>query len=74
MPTVEPWDRDNRKAAQVRVMGATDWMLEGIQQERHHVVTRVLPKGSPFKDAVVYLVVRLAEIDLRSLPRQEVLR
>jgi len=70
MPTVEPWDPNDRKTPQFRVMGGTDWMLEGVQAGRHHVVTRVPSKGTPYKDLIVFLVVRLAKIDLRALPTQ----
>lgn len=58
----------------VKMMGGTDWMLEGVQEGRHHVVTRGAPIAGPFKDLAVFLVVRLGKIDLRSLPTQPAAR
>ena len=67
-PTIEPWARGHV------IMGGTDWLLEGAEEGRYHVAVRTAPRPFSYKDAAVFLVVRLAKIDLRALPTQPAVR
>jgi hypothetical protein len=71
LPTTEPWGRRlGRPVAPMTVMGDTSWMLEAIKERGYHLVYRGAANLGPLKDSVVFLVVSLAKVDLRSLPTQ----
>ena len=50
------------------VMGAADWMLEGLSHDLYHAVCRSSPELRALKDPLDFLVGSLAKLDLRSLP------
>ncbi len=54
--------------AKPTAMGAAGWMLEGIREDKYHIVCRSAPEIGPLKDPLDFLVVGLAKIDLASLP------
>lgn len=64
MSALKPFDIDHV------VMGDTGWMLEGSREGRYHLVYRGASELGPLKDAVVFLVVSVAKVDLRSVPTQ----
>jgi len=56
--------------APATVMGDTNWMLEAIKEGGYHLVYRGASNLGSLKDSVVFLVVSVAKVDLRSLPTQ----
>ena len=54
--------------AKPTAMGAAGWMLEGIREDRYHVVCRSAPELGPLKAPLDFLVAGLAKLDLASLP------
>jgi hypothetical protein len=64
------WSMPSQKPPDIHkvVMGAVDWMLEAEKHGAYHAVERTTPELGPLKDAAIFLVIRLAKLDLRSLP------
>jgi hypothetical protein len=64
------WHMPTRQALDIHhvVMGEPGWMLEGSKEGRYHLVHRGASELGPLKDSVVFLVITLAKLDLRSLP------
>jgi len=73
MPTHKPWDRTSGRPL-VSMLGDTAWMLEGSKQGDYHLVDRGTSQLGTLKDSVLFLVINLAKVDLRSLPIDPVVR
>jgi hypothetical protein len=66
------WSMPTRKPLDLKrvLMGDTSWMLEGSKEGRYHIIDRGASELGPLKDPMVFLLIGLAKVDLRSLPTQ----
>lgn len=66
MPTSEVYSNDPRVI--VKVMDGVEWVLEGAQGGRYHVVTRTSPKPGSYTELTSYFFRTLAKLDLPPSP------
>jgi hypothetical protein len=71
MPTqAEVLDRRTGKKLLSKWMGDSSWMLEAITERGYHLVDRGGHELGPLNNPLNFLLVTLAQVDLRSLPTQ----
>jgi hypothetical protein len=51
-----------------KVLGGTNWVLEGAEGRQYHLVMRVAPKPGPYAELTSFFLTELAKLDLSSAP------